>query len=1787
MRQTLRPIRQAQPLTFHDKTDYFQYQRVAFAALCLSHVVLHRSNSLCNRAKYMFYNIFQAYWGVNFYNYLCQDFAILHFCDLYTIEINKLNLYQMKRNIYKSLIVILALISHISLCAQTTPKHEHRAAWVTTAWRMCWPQSYGTGTSVANAQKAEADAILDLMQENGFNAVYFQVRGMSDAMYKSSYEPWSSYVSGSRGTAPSYDPLEYWVNACHSRGMACYAWVNPYRYESSEGTWGTADYRKNNPSWLLAYNSAVILNPGMAEVRQRIVDVCREIVQNYDIDGMVFDDYFYLNSIPNSYDSSLYNASGSSLSQADWRRENVNTMVREVYNMIQSVKPYVRFGISPAGVAKESASKYGISTTSISSASDWQYSQIYSDPLAWLGEGTVDFISPQLYWITSHSTNGYAKLSKWWSDACANYFNRHFYSSHSISFLYSANTTANWAEVATQIQLNRDYTGNNAPGCVLFGSRDFTGVRTEGLAPYLKTNKFQNLALQPAITWKNATNPGPVSNLALSGSTLSWTGYDNMRYAIYAVPSGVTPGTDVSSQYLIGNPYEATFDVSGYTSGYQLGVSVVDRYGNEYDVTWLGSSSVVEQLPQVTITDPKDGSTTEETFSFNWTAIEGATYTLEISTSSAFSSIAFSKSTTATTLSSTAFNLAQGTTYYWRVKASKSGYASSTSWVGSFTTYKSQSSGGSTTTTPKDPSSYSAVDNFTIENLWMYSVNTNNFPSTLGGDQRSMTAYNGNVYVTHRDGYLYEFSGTTGEYLRSITLSGDYSTSSSGTALTYKCNDVFVDGAGNLCISNMTINTSTQPLTVCTVNLSTGATTRVFESSLSTSLRIDYAAARGDVTAQGGEIWAAVANTNTIYRWTRNAYGSWVANGTTIGSYYSNTINAATNNSTAPRVLPLSSTQFVLDGHNSAPSLYTFVTSGTATLNDSFANNTSLAPSADNWNGLCTATVNNKPIFAYVSSIAPNAFFIVNNPSNFNYSQMSKLWQVPDAGFGSEANSYVSAQPAAINNSDGTATIFLYTPNNGIAAYKVSYDSGSSSETPVEDLSAVTLTSPTNGATTTSGFSFNWSAISGATYTIEVSTSVTFNSIDFSATTTTNSYSSSNFALAQGTTYYWRVKAEKDGYNSSVSSTASFKTATPDLSPVTLTSPASGATTTDGFSFSWSSIVGATYTLEIATSSAFSNIMFSATTTAVSYSSNNFDLDSNTTYYWRVKAEVSGYNSSTSEVRYFTTAKPTLSAVTLNSPIGGVTVGDSFNFSWSAISGATYTLEISPLATFATIMFSSQTSATSVASSNFDFTENTKYYWRVVAEKSGYNSSTSTIESFMTPKTEVINPEPPVTGLPTDGGEYAEKQGLIIENLWIYSIKTSNYPGEHLGRDQRGMAAYKGNLYICERNNSSGYLLEFNGKTGEYSRTISLTGDYLTLSDGSTLGYPCNDVFVDGGGNLCVSNMVTSFHSSGQINICIVDIETGATTRVMESYFSDRSMRVDHCMVYGDITKSGAKVFAATSAGSGSSQYRNRIYCWTRNADHGTNNAYTYWTTNTNARVRSFYPSSATGFGNAPRVLPIASNQLIVDGSTSYPTLYSFSGTSASILDSFGSNSSIKPAGMLSAGMCTAQVNGKPLYIYAFNDDIADFFNFAVVYNPENFDYGAMELLWTIPHEGIGNVTHGYVSAIPAVIENDDQSITLFIYVPNNGIAAYRIYDPTVTAIEEVESGNGLEIKVSGKNVYFTEKADVVTVYNPAGAIVATGENIRSMNLNHLSTGVYVVSANNANGSATQRVIIK
>ena len=202
------------------------------------------------------------------------------------------------RKILPLVITTLCLLCSSVINADTYPKQEFRAVWMCTVWNLDWPTQKGTSSSIQAAQKEEMTKYLDILAKDGFNAVFFQVRSMCDAMYKSSYEPWSSYLTGNRGTNPGWDPLSFVVSECHKRGMECHAWVNPYRF-STGSNWTTSnDNAMKNNGWLLTYGSTVILNPGHSSARWRIVNVCKEIVNNYDIDGLVFDDYFYPNGIP-------------------------------------------------------------------------------------------------------------------------------------------------------------------------------------------------------------------------------------------------------------------------------------------------------------------------------------------------------------------------------------------------------------------------------------------------------------------------------------------------------------------------------------------------------------------------------------------------------------------------------------------------------------------------------------------------------------------------------------------------------------------------------------------------------------------------------------------------------------------------------------------------------------------------------------------------------------------------------------------------------------------------------------------------------------------------------------------------------------------------------------------------------------------------------------------------------------------------------------------------------------------------------------------------------------------------------------------------------------------------------------------------------------------------------------------------------------------------------------------------------------------------------------------------
>ncbi len=493
------------------------------------------------------------------------------------------------------------LLAIAALPMSSGVKREVRSVWMATVWALDWPSS----TSSTTAQKNEMVKYLDVLQKNNFNAIYFQVRTMSDAFYKSSYEPWSSYLTGTRGKDPGWDPLAFVVEECHKRGMECHAWVNPYRF-STGSNWSTAqDQALKSAGMLLAYTKSdgkttTILNPGLESVRKRIVDVCKEIISNYDVDGLVFDDYFYPEGIPvtsSAGDYDLWQKSGASMTFGDWRRNNVNQMVADVYKMVQQQKPYVRFGISPAGAACTSAAvaaKHGIDRCPV--ASDWQYDGIFSDPVAWLEAGTIDYISPQLYWKTNHKTNPFGPMTKWWSYV-AKHFGRHHYASHSISFLNSSNTTGDWEEIGKQVQFSRDYTENEAPGAVFYSAAYVTGKKQSGFGEWLQVNKFQNKALTPAIDWKKSDlEKVQVSALNKRATVLSWAGVDNVRYSVYAVPESVnveTLDSNIPAEYLLGVSYKTTYTMpDDKKSGYNYAVCVLDRYGNEYEPVYYGQSGV-------------------------------------------------------------------------------------------------------------------------------------------------------------------------------------------------------------------------------------------------------------------------------------------------------------------------------------------------------------------------------------------------------------------------------------------------------------------------------------------------------------------------------------------------------------------------------------------------------------------------------------------------------------------------------------------------------------------------------------------------------------------------------------------------------------------------------------------------------------------------------------------------------------------------------------------------------------------------------------------------------------------------------------------------------------------------------------------------------------------------------------------------------------------------------------------------------------------------------------------
>lgn len=293
------------------------------------------------------------------------------------------------------------------------PSRELRAIWLSSVVNIDWPSKAGLD---AATQQAEYLAWLDLAQELGLNAVIAQVRPTADAFWPSPFEPWSMYLTGTQGEDPGYDPLAFQIEQAHARGLEYHAWFNPYRVAMSETPTLVEDHpARLHPEWVWPYGGKLYYDPGLPEVRAFVQDAMMDAVTRYDVDGVHFDDYFYpYPSGGEDYpDAETYAAhSDGTLPIEDWRRENINALVREMQERIREEKPWVRFGISPFGIWRNASSDPEGSNTSGSES----FEIISADSLRWVREGWVDYINPQIYWQFGHPAADYETLVHWWAE---------------------------------------------------------------------------------------------------------------------------------------------------------------------------------------------------------------------------------------------------------------------------------------------------------------------------------------------------------------------------------------------------------------------------------------------------------------------------------------------------------------------------------------------------------------------------------------------------------------------------------------------------------------------------------------------------------------------------------------------------------------------------------------------------------------------------------------------------------------------------------------------------------------------------------------------------------------------------------------------------------------------------------------------------------------------------------------------------------------------------------------------------------------------------------------------------------------------------------------------------------------------------------------------------------------------------------------------------------------------------------------------------------------------------
>jgi uncharacterized lipoprotein YddW (UPF0748 family) len=504
----------------------------------------------------------------------------------------------MKKTIQRHPTLLIALLIPIFLsgCAALRPAldfdeiqippvdREFRAVWIATVANIDWPSQPGLSPE---QQKAELREMFDRVRALNMNAVILQVRPAADALYESEYEPWSEYLTGAMGKAPEpyYDPLTFAVEEAHKRGLELHAWFNPFRarHPSARSEIDSGHVSVYNPGIVRTYGSHLWLDPGMDEARRYSLDVIIDVVQRYDIDGVHIDDYFYpykeRDSLDNlidfpdslSYACYLETVDGEPLSRDDWRRNNVDRFVEDLYREIKATKPHVKFGISPFGIWRPG---YPEQIQGFDA-----YAEIYADAKLWLVSGWVDYFTPQLYWPIDQRAQSYPVLLEWWYRQ--NLYGRHLWPGNFTSRVTdSGNVRWPADEIVRQIELTRQQTG--ADGNVHFSMRAFQR-NSDRLMQRIDTESYRTPALIPATPWLGTGEVSrPVITTELLGSdvyvTLSTHGHEPVWLWVVRSLRNDEWQTDILPGWYAG--YRIVDRGTGVPPD-AVAVSSVDRLGNE------------------------------------------------------------------------------------------------------------------------------------------------------------------------------------------------------------------------------------------------------------------------------------------------------------------------------------------------------------------------------------------------------------------------------------------------------------------------------------------------------------------------------------------------------------------------------------------------------------------------------------------------------------------------------------------------------------------------------------------------------------------------------------------------------------------------------------------------------------------------------------------------------------------------------------------------------------------------------------------------------------------------------------------------------------------------------------------------------------------------------------------------------------------------------------------------------------------------------------------------------